>query len=53
MTRYNKTLAALIVSGAIPIIVYLTGATISPEMQAGAVTALTSFFVWAIPNKAI
>lgn len=51
MTKYNKTFAALIVSGIVPIVTYLFGFDVSPEIQAVAVTALTTLFVFLIPNK--
>lgn len=49
-TKFDKALAALIVSGLVPIVVYFTGWNISPEMQAIAVTVLTTIFVWLTPN---
>jgi hypothetical protein len=52
LTKFDKMLAALVVSGAIPIVTYLTGAMISADQQAAAVTVLTTFFVWLVPNKA-
>ena len=51
VSKWDKALAALIVSGAVPIIVHFTGAQISPGTQAMAVTALTSIFVYLVPNK--
>lgn len=51
LTRFDKAFAALIVSGIVPIINHLFGFEISAEIQAVAVTALTTLFVWLIPNK--
>lgn len=51
LTKVDKALAALIVSGLVPIINHVTGLSISPEMQAVAVTVLTTLFVWLVPNK--
>lgn len=51
LTRYDKALAALIVSGAVPIINHLFGMNITPDMQAIAVTVLATFFVYVIPNR--
>lgn len=51
LTKFDKALAALIVSGAVPVITYLTGWEIGPELQATATTILTGFFVWLVPNK--
>lgn len=51
LTRVDKMLAALIVSGGIPILTYLTGFMVSPDLQAAAVFVLTTFFVWLVPNR--
>lgn len=51
LTKFDKALAALIVSGLVPILNYLFGWTLSAEIQAVAVTVLTGFFVWLVPNK--
>lgn len=51
LTKFDKAFAALIVSGLVPIITHLTGWNISVEMQAIAVTVLTTLFVWLVPNK--
>lgn len=53
LTKFDKTLAALLVSGAVPVLAYFTGVTIDPAMQALAVTALTSLFVYLVPNKGV
>jgi hypothetical protein len=50
-TKFDKALAALIVSGLVPIAVHFTGAPVSPEFQAEAVTVLTTLFVYLTPNK--
>ena len=52
-TKFDKALAALIVSAAVPLIVHFTGWEVSLEVQAVAVTILTPFFVWLAPNKVI
>lgn len=51
LTKFDKAFAALIVSGAVPIINHLFGLNIGAEMQAVAVTVLATFFVWLVPNK--
>ena len=51
LTKFDKTLAALIVSGAVPIVTHLTGWEIGVEIQTVATTVLTGFFVWLVPNK--
>ena len=50
-TKFDKTLAALIVSGLVPILNHFFGFDIGVEIQAVAVTVLTGFFVWLVPNK--
>ncbi len=50
-SKFDKAFAALLVSGLVPIITHLTGWNISVEIQAIAVTVLTTFFVWLVPNK--
>lgn len=50
LTKFDKALAALIVTGAVPIITHFTGLQISAELQAVAVTVLATFFVWLVPN---
>ena len=52
ISRFDKAFAALLVSGLVPIITHLTGWEVSAEIQAVAVTALTTLFVWLVPNKA-
>ena len=51
ISRFDKALAAMIVSGLVPILTHFFGFDISPELQAVAVTVLTGFFVWLVPNK--
>jgi hypothetical protein len=51
LSKFDKAFAALIVSGAVPILNHLFGWTISADMQAIAVTVLTTAFVWLVPNK--
>lgn len=51
LTRFDKAFAALIVSGLVPAITYVTGYSFSPEIQAMAVTVLTTIFVYITPNK--
>lgn len=50
-TKFDKAFAALVVSGAVPILSHLFGWNVTPEMQALAVTILATVFVWAVPNK--
>lgn len=50
-TKFDKALAAMIVSGAVPIINYLFGWNVSAEMQSVAVTVLATVFVFIVPNK--
>ena len=50
-TKFDKTLAALIVSALVPLINHFFGFDIGVEIQAVAVTVLTGFFVWLVPNK--
>ncbi|MFA7282827.1 MAG: hypothetical protein WC100_22305 [Sterolibacterium sp.] len=50
-SKFDKAFAALLVSGLVPIITYLTGWEISAEMQAGIVAVLSTLFVWIVPNK--
>ena len=50
-TKFDKAFAALLVSSIVPIVTHLTGWEISVEMQAVAVTILTTLFVWLVPNK--
>lgn len=50
LTKVDKALAALIVSGVVPILTYL-GLEIPEEVQVTATMALTAFFVWLVPNK--
>lgn len=51
ISRFDKAFAALIVSGVVPILNHLFGWEVSADIQAIAVTALTTLFVWAVPNK--
>lgn len=51
ISRFDKAFAALIVSGVVPILNHLFGWEVSADMQAIAVTALTTLFVWLVPNK--
>jgi len=48
--KYNKAFAAAI--AAIASILATQGIELSPEFQAAAVTVITTFAVWLIPNKA-
>ena len=50
-TKFDKALAALLVSSIVPLVTYFTGWEISVEIQAVLVTALTTLFVWLTPNK--
>ena len=51
LTRFDKALAALIVSGLVPILNHLFGWEISAEMQATAASVLAGLFVYLVPNK--
>lgn len=51
LTKFDKALAVLIVSGAVPILNHLFDLQISPELQAVAVTVLATAFTWLVPNK--
>lgn len=50
-TKFDKAFAALIVSGAVPILNHLFGLNIGPEVQATLVTLLAGLFVYIVPNK--
>ena len=53
LTKFDKAFAALLVSSLVPILNHLFGWNITPEMQAIAVTVLTTLFVWLVPNKPV
>jgi len=53
VTKWDKALAALIVSGAVPIIVHFTGLQVPVEYQITATAALTGFFTYLVPNKGV
>jgi len=50
-TKFDKAFAAMLVSGAVPVLNHLFGLQVSPEIQALAVTALATLFVFLVPNK--
>lgn len=51
LTKFDKALAALIVSGGVPIIVHFTGVPVAEFYQLAATAVLTGAFTWLVPNR--
>lgn len=53
LTKFDKALAALLVSFGSSLALHFFGWQVSPETQAAIVTGLTTLFVWLVPNKTV